>query len=80
MQQEKIELIRHSCSHLMSMAIMEKYPAAGLGVGPTIEDGFYHEKMKSAIGMGISATLLGTGYVFLRKGIDSGSNRELLIK
>ncbi|MBI5023042.1 MAG: threonine--tRNA ligase, partial [Candidatus Magasanikbacteria bacterium] len=43
MFQEKIELIRHSCSHLMSMAIMEKYPTAGLGVGPTIEDGFYQD-------------------------------------
>lgn len=43
MKYEKIDIIRHSCSHLMSMAIMEKYPTAGLGVGPTIEDGFYQD-------------------------------------
>ncbi|KKR97201.1 MAG: Threonine-tRNA ligase [Candidatus Magasanikbacteria bacterium GW2011_GWC2_41_17] len=43
MSQEKLEIMRHSCSHLMSMAIMEKYPTAGLGVGPTIEDGFYQD-------------------------------------
>jgi len=39
----KIENIRHSLSHLMSMAIMEKYPKAGLGVGPAIENGFYQD-------------------------------------
>ncbi|MDO8504164.1 MAG: threonine--tRNA ligase [bacterium] len=38
-----IENIRHSLSHLMSMAIMEKYPKAGLGVGPAIENGFYQD-------------------------------------
>ena len=38
-----IENIRHSLSHLMSMAIMEKYPKTGLGVGPAIENGFYQD-------------------------------------
>ncbi|MBI5221991.1 MAG: threonine--tRNA ligase [Candidatus Magasanikbacteria bacterium] len=41
--QRKIETIRHSLSHLMSMAVVEKYPKAGLGVGPVIEDGFYQD-------------------------------------
>lgn len=40
---EKIDAIRHSLSHLMSMAIMEKYPQAGLAVGPSIENGFYQD-------------------------------------
>ena len=39
----KIEAIRHSLSHLMSMAITEKYPKAGLGVGPAVENGFYQD-------------------------------------
>ncbi|MFA5030120.1 MAG: threonine--tRNA ligase [Patescibacteria group bacterium] len=30
-------------SHLMSMAILEIYPKAGLGVGPVIENGFYQD-------------------------------------
>ncbi|MFH1462267.1 MAG: threonine--tRNA ligase [bacterium] len=38
-----METVRHSLSHLMSMAIMEKYPKAGLGVGPSIENGFYQD-------------------------------------
>jgi len=41
--QNNTEKIRHSLSHLMTMAILEIYPRAGLGVGPTIENGFYQD-------------------------------------
>jgi len=40
---DKLEAIRHSLSHLMSMAVQELYPQTGLGVGPTIENGFYQD-------------------------------------
>ena len=43
MKQDQLEKNRHSLSHLMSMAIMELYPKAGLGVGPTVENGFYQD-------------------------------------
>jgi len=39
----KLEAIRHSLSHLMTMAVQELYPQAGLGVGPAIENGFYQD-------------------------------------
>jgi len=39
----QLEKIRHSLSHLMSMAIIKMYPDAGLGVGPSIENGFYQD-------------------------------------
>jgi len=39
----KIDTIRHSLSHLMSMAVQELYPKVGLGVGPSIENGFYQD-------------------------------------
>ena len=42
-KEQKLELVRHSLSHLMSMAIVEKYPQAGLAVGPSIENGFYQD-------------------------------------
>jgi len=42
-EEPQLEKIRHSLSHLMSMAIMEIYPEAGLGVGPAIENGFYQD-------------------------------------
>ena len=40
---KKLEAIRHSLSHLMSMAVEELYPKVGLGVGPAIENGFYQD-------------------------------------
>jgi len=43
MDQAQLEKIRHSLSHLMSMAVLELYPKAGLGVGPAIENGFYQD-------------------------------------
>lgn len=42
-QPNKINQIRHSLSHLMAMAILEKFPKAQLGIGPVIENGFYYD-------------------------------------
>jgi len=39
----KIEEIRHSLSHLLAMAVLEKFPKVKLGIGPTIENGFYYD-------------------------------------
>lgn len=38
-----LEIIRHSCAHLMAQAIKELYPEAKFFVGPVIEDGFYYD-------------------------------------
>jgi threonyl-tRNA synthetase len=40
---DNIDKIRHSLSHLLAMAILEKFPGAKLGIGPTIENGFYYD-------------------------------------
>jgi len=42
-KENKLESVRHSLSHLMSMAISEIYPKVGLGMGPPIENGFYQD-------------------------------------
>jgi len=39
----RLEVIRHSISHLMSMAVEKMYPGVGLGFGPPIENGFYQD-------------------------------------
>ncbi len=39
----QIDKVRHSLSHIMTMAVLELYPNAGLGVGPVIEHGFYQD-------------------------------------
>ncbi|WP_279061902.1 threonine--tRNA ligase [Campylobacter lanienae] len=40
---EALEIIRHSCAHLMAAAIKELYPNVKFFVGPAIEDGFYYD-------------------------------------
>ncbi len=41
--EDALEVIRHSCAHLMAQAIKELYPEAKFFVGPVIEDGFYYD-------------------------------------
>ncbi|MBN2197978.1 threonine--tRNA ligase [Candidatus Wolfebacteria bacterium] len=40
---KNLEIIRHSLSHLLAMAILEIFPKAKPGVGPAIENGFYYD-------------------------------------
>ncbi|EFP2984408.1 threonine--tRNA ligase [Campylobacter jejuni] len=48
---ESLEVIRHSCAHLMAQAIKSLYPEANFFVGPVIEDGFYYDfRVESKIG------------------------------
>jgi threonyl-tRNA synthetase len=42
-QEKNIEMIRHSCAHLVASAVKELYPKAKFGVGPVIENGFYYD-------------------------------------
>ena len=37
------KVFRHSCAHLMSMAVLQLYPNAKLAIGPAIENGFYYD-------------------------------------
>ncbi len=38
-----IEILRHSGSHIMALAILRLYSDAKFGVGPAIKDGFYYD-------------------------------------
>lgn len=40
---EGVEVLRHSCAHLMAMAVKQLFPQAQVTIGPTIEDGFYYD-------------------------------------
>lgn len=35
--------IRHSAAHLLAQAVLERFPGAGIAIGPPIEDGFYYD-------------------------------------
>ncbi|OMC04020.1 threonine--tRNA ligase [Mycolicibacter heraklionensis] len=36
-------VIRHSCAHVLAQAVQDLFPAAKLGIGPPITDGFYYD-------------------------------------
>ena len=38
-----LEIIRHSCAHLIGHAIKQLYPDAKMAIGPTIDNGFYYD-------------------------------------
>ena len=38
-----LNTLRHSCSHIMAQAVKELWPQVRLGIGPSIEDGFYYD-------------------------------------
>ncbi|PKI80465.1 threonine--tRNA ligase [Malaciobacter halophilus] len=40
---ESLEILRHSCAHLMAQAIKELYPEAKFFVGPVVKEGFYYD-------------------------------------
>ncbi len=40
---EGLEVMRHSCAHVMAEAICRIWPDAKLVYGPTVEDGFYYD-------------------------------------
>ncbi len=40
---EGLEIIRHSCAHLIGHAVKQLFPEAKMVIGPVIEDGFYYD-------------------------------------
>jgi threonyl-tRNA synthetase len=40
---EGLEIIRHSCAHLIGHAIKQLYPDVKMAIGPTIDNGFYYD-------------------------------------
>ncbi|MDP8259822.1 MAG: threonine--tRNA ligase [Candidatus Gygaella obscura] len=41
--EKNIEILRHSCSHIMASAVKQLWPDTKLGIGPAIESGFYYD-------------------------------------
>src|SRR5665647_1582642 len=38
-----LEIIRHSCAHLLAYAVKELFPEAQVTIGPVIENGFFYD-------------------------------------
>ncbi len=43
MDKKQLEMLRHSCSHVMAQAVKELWPDAKVAIGPAIENGFYYD-------------------------------------
>ncbi|EST39595.1 threonyl-tRNA synthetase [Streptomycetaceae bacterium MP113-05] len=41
--EDGLNILRHSTAHVMAQAVQELFPAAKLGIGPPIKDGFYYD-------------------------------------
>ena len=42
-ENNKLKIMRHSCSHLLATAVLKLYPKTKFGIGPAIENGFYYD-------------------------------------
>ncbi len=41
--EDGLNVLRHSCAHVLAQAVQQVNPAAKLGIGPPIRDGFYYD-------------------------------------
>ncbi|MFC1841301.1 threonine--tRNA ligase [Thermodesulfobacteriota bacterium] len=41
--EEGVDILRHSTSHVMAMAVKELFPGVKVTIGPSIENGFYYD-------------------------------------
>ena len=42
-EDERLNMLNHSCAHLLAQAVKHLYPQAKFWVGPVITDGFYYD-------------------------------------
>ncbi|MBS1240791.1 MAG: thrS, partial [Gemmatimonadetes bacterium] len=40
---DALPVLRHSAAHVLATAVRELFPTAGIGFGPSIDDGFYYD-------------------------------------
>ncbi|MDE6736255.1 MAG: threonine--tRNA ligase, partial [Treponemataceae bacterium] len=40
---EKLQMMRHSCAHVMAEAVLHLFPGTKIAIGPAIENGFYYD-------------------------------------
>ena len=43
MENESLQILRHSMAHVLAKAVVELYPTAKLAIGPAIDNGFYYD-------------------------------------
>jgi len=46
-EENDLELLRHSASHLLAHAVLELFPGVQVGIGPAVENGFYYDFLRA---------------------------------
>lgn len=42
-EDQELDHMRHSCAHMLAQAVLDMFPDAKLGIGPTTDTGFYYD-------------------------------------
>ncbi|QDO88642.1 threonine--tRNA ligase [Ornithinimicrobium ciconiae] len=81
-----LDVLRHSCAHVLAQAVQEVNPEAKLGIGPPIRDGFYYdfdvaepftpEDLKKL--EKVMQRIINTGQTFHRRDVEDDAAREEL--
>lgn len=83
-----LEIIRHSCAHLLGHAMKQLWPDARMAIGPTIENGFYydvdidrplHQEELDALEQRMKE-LAKTGYAVIKKKVSWTEAREVFVQ
>jgi len=85
---EGLEIIRHSCAHLLGHAIKQLWPDTRMAIGPTIDNGFYydidldrplHQDDLEALEKRMKE-LAKTGYAVVKKKVSWAEAREVFVE
>ncbi|RUO44004.1 threonine--tRNA ligase [Aliidiomarina taiwanensis] len=86
--EEGLEIIRHSCAHLLGHAIKQLWPETRMAIGPTIDNGFYydvdidrplHQDDLDALEKRMKE-LAKTGYAVIKKKVSWAEAREVFVE
>ncbi|KUG54466.1 threonine--tRNA ligase [Serinicoccus chungangensis] len=81
-----LDVLRHSCAHVLAQAVQQTWPEARLGIGPPVRDGFYYDfdvaepftpddlkRLEKTM-----QRIINSGQTFARREVDDDSAREEL--
>ena len=82
---EALDILRHSCAHVMAAAVQHVFGEVEFGIGPSIEDGFYYDmKLPRAISPddfetieAEMAKIIAADEQFVREGVTLDQAREI---
>jgi threonyl-tRNA synthetase len=72
-EDQELDYMRHTCSHMLAQAVLDMFPEAKLGIGPTTETGFYYD-------FDLPRTLIPEDLEILQKTMQKIANERQVFK